>query len=224
MQTRDALDQKWVYDRVSLEIYNPHLNTCLGVQRLSEINHASCPSPSPAPFVVSAACGQWVVTIDENEVVVPAGVLPQVLQGLTKLEHCLRFQRWTYDPVTQVLSNPFGATVLDIQFGGDPPPNSTPGRPVWDLGSATTRRPKRWYADPAPIILFAFFEVLGCRLRLFGLRVTCLVQVRSDGNEAATGPKKDLIVGRQPPRTGTVKLAERKAWWVASLVRGKRAG
>ena len=102
--------QTWVYNRSTGEIYNPALNTCLGMARYK--HYVEVP-PIPGTSVVSATC-------DESN-----------------------WQRWTYDPDTQVLSNPFG-TVLDVKWG-----QFVPGQAVWVWDRNDTPA-QHWRADPSP--------------------------------------------------------------------------
>jgi hypothetical protein len=126
--------QKWVYDRTNHEIYNPRLNKCLEVLRY-DLNHVVASNqeiqPTPGTPVYAADCAS------ENGI----GAGPCFgLQG-DDLNHCQRYQQWTYDPDTQLLSNPFGA-VLDVKWG-----QFVAGQPVW-VWERNDTMAQKWYADP----------------------------------------------------------------------------
>ena len=131
--------QKWVYDRTNGTMYNPQLNKCLEMQRY-DLGHTVSSykevEPTPGTPVVSAECA-WTITIDQTTV----GTGPCAGQQGDDLKHCVRYQRWTYDPVTQMLSNAFG-TVLDVQGG-----KLSDGTKVW-IWERNDAQAERWFADP----------------------------------------------------------------------------
>ena len=130
--------QNWVYDRVSEEIYNPALHKCLRIEEYDYSGNRQ--QPIPGRSVMSADCGESI-NVKQGKAV---DQLPGACTGKqgNDLEACMRYQRWTYDPNTQALSNGYG-TVLDIQRGV-----LQAGTPLW-IWDRNETPAQKWYVDPA---------------------------------------------------------------------------
>ena len=137
--------QKWIYDRTTHRIYNPRLNKCLEVQR-HDLGHTVSADqevqPIPSRPVVSADCAHLIIKIGQNKIETPFGAGPCRNLLADDLDHCWRYQEWSYDPDTGVITNAFGG-VLDVQWG-----KLSSGTPIWiwDRNETTAQK---WHADPA---------------------------------------------------------------------------
>jgi hypothetical protein len=129
--------QTWVYDRENDEIYNPDLNKCLRIQ--DYVAHVQR-QPVPKTPVLSANCGEDKIWSSSFGPVLLSKGTCTGLQG-EELKHCQRYQQWTYDPKTQVLSNAFGM-VLDVQWG-----TLVAGTPIW-IWERNDTPAQKWYAEP----------------------------------------------------------------------------